>query len=398
MTRPVLTTGGIRGARSARALCASAVILIEVLGSSAIAILAVPRPAAGAPPALSVPQEDVESSPYDVPLAPTGELRILSFESGLVTSVVVAKPWLLAVLVQGHDVILQAKASSGQTQLIAYVDGVGTLWTVTIAPHGALAVRILVLATRENGEGRTSDPKGAAPAPLPGGSAPARTQAELAAFLETLTPSQRAGFADWQRNPTMEKLASWLATLSPEQRARFNALVIGGAIQVPAHAGTAPPLVDTTTVLHAGNDGAAPGQGGTHPATQLAPAANDASGIEVPPPQARPVHVTVTGVPSGISVDATGTQEGQTITVRYAVHNNTTFAFASKGISATDSAGKAITLAAGEEMPQPALIPPGHTGTGQVTIPETGLPVRIRWRWAGLFGSEWGVDATVTAQ
>jgi hypothetical protein len=97
-------------------------------------------------------------------------------------------------------------------------------------------------------------------------------------------------------------------------------------------------------------------------------------------------------------VDAAGTQEGQTITVRYAIHNNTAFAVTSKGISAMDSAGKVIPLAPGEEMPQPAIIPPGQTGTGQVTIPVGGLPVQIHWRWPGLFGGEWGVDALVTAQ
>ncbi len=110
------------------------------------------------------------------------------------------------------------------------------------------------------------------------------------------------------------------------------------------------------------------------------------------------MHVTVTGAPSGISVDATGTQEGQTITVHYVIHNNTASALASRGISATDSAGKPLPLPESEDMPQPAMIPPGSTGTGQVTIPAGGLPVQIRWRWPGLFGGEWGVDAVVTAQ
>jgi len=70
---------------------AAAAAAISALPMAAPFAAVAADPALGAPPAVTVPEASVLSSPYTVELAPTGELRVISFPDALVSSVVVAK-------------------------------------------------------------------------------------------------------------------------------------------------------------------------------------------------------------------------------------------------------------------------------------------------------------------
>jgi len=155
-------------------------------------LLAVPGPTetASAGTQLVVSQEAVTAKPYDLVLAPDGEFRILHFDAGLVGSVLVAKPWLLTVLIQGSDVVLQAKATSGATQLVVYVGDTGTLWQVAIAAHGPAPTRIVVAAP---GEEPTATPPSSSSQPIQAATPERAQDPRLTAFLQTLSSEQRRG-------------------------------------------------------------------------------------------------------------------------------------------------------------------------------------------------------------
>jgi hypothetical protein len=304
-----------------------------------------PRGAALQPPApVAVPESQVASTPYPVALAPDGELRILHFETGLVSSVLVGQPWLVTVVIQGSDVILQARASSGATPVVVYVGAVATLWQVTIGPHGPVSPKITVTAGRPSGpgSGAQAGPAGAQAARPP----------RLEAFLASLSADQKRLFEAWEREPTAEALSEFLASLRPEQRAEFDALVQAHLIVVRSGPVSAPlpPLVDRTTVLHAGS-----GAG------------------------AEPAAVSVRSAPAGLRVTAQAGHAGEGLVVSYIVENRRDTPVAVSRVLAVDAAGRDL----GPTVVGDTRIDPGAAGTGRVTIAHHAGPVTITIEFAG---------------
>jgi hypothetical protein len=317
--------------------------------------------AQGEPPAaVTVPRDAVLSSPYTVQLAPTGELRVLTFPDALVSSVVVAKPWLLTVVVQGHDVVLQAKASSGTTQLIVYAGGVGTLWTVAIGPHGPAAARIIV-AEGHAPESAAGAPRRAASESPAGPPMPPR----LKAFVDGLSADQRAAFQAWQAQPTMEKLSDFLALLDTTQRSQFEALVAAGQVTAP-RAEPAPRIVETTTVLRA--ETPPPAGGGPQRAAGAAPSGPGSALV-----------ATAQRVPQGLAVTASAERSRDGIVVRYTVTSQAGALPRWTAISAVDGTGAARDVSAAA---------PQASGQGSVsgTVTAHGsapLPLTLVWRGEG---------------
>ncbi len=346
---------------------AAAVVVSQAVSVMAPFIAVAAGPAPDVPPALTVPEASVLSSPYTVELAPGGELRVLSFPDALVSSVVVAKPWLLTVLVQGRDVVLQAKASSGSTQVIAYAGGAGTLWNVVIAPHKPVASRIVVSASLPEAAG--SSPPRAAQAgtgPTSPGSPP--MSSPLAAFVAALRPEQKAAFDAWQRQPTMERLSAFLATLDTTQRAEFTKLAGAGDVSVP-RAQAVPRVVETVTVIHPS----------TEPSAQAdrAPAPPAAAGRQGAPVDGPALYAYPTDVPSGVTVTARAGQAGSGLIVRYAIHNGLGVWLQDGRVSASDGHGAAVAL----KDDGPHAVAPGADARGTVNIAASALPVTLHWTW-----------------
>ena len=323
-----------------RSLTSTVLILgcAVLIAPAPVALAAAPAAAPASPPAV-VSQAAVTATPYDLPLAPNGELRVLSFDTGFVSSVVVAKPWLFTVLVQGRDVILQAKASSGDAQMIVYVGGTSTMWHVRIAAHGPAPARLEI--TAGDPESRTPTSAGGAPSrPGPAAGAPAAPSATLQAFLDTLTPAQRTGYQAWQHDPTMDNLSRWLAALTPEQQLRFNDLVTTGAISLPPtpNQASAAALVDTTTVIHPTPAPApTPGQG--------MPAVAPATPPATPAPAARPaltgliLPIALSAPPSGMSLEAIARRTGDSVTVQYTIENTSSVSVPGRTVIVTTTSG-----------------------------------------------------------
>ncbi|SRR5579884_450290 len=343
---------------------AAAAAAISALPMAAPFAAVAADPALGAPPAVTVPEASVLSSPYTVELAPTGELRVISFPDALVSSVVVAKPWLLTVLVQGHDAVLQAKASGGETQVIVYAGGAGTLWNVVIAPHKPAASRIVVSAAPRE----AASPAPGLPArPGTGQAAPAVPRA-LAAFAGTLGPQQRAAFEAWRRDPTMKRLSDFLAALDATQRAEFERLVGAGDVTLPG-AQAAPRVVETTTVIRAPAEPQRAADGAS--ATAAAPGGQEA------PRAAQPLYAYPEDVPSGITVAAQAEQAGSGIVVRYAIHNGLGVGLERVRVAAVDGHGtEAVAADSG-----PRAVAPGADARGAVSVAASALPVTLRWTW-----------------
>src|SRR5579884_3057498 len=327
---------------------AAAAAAISALPMAAPFAAVAADPALGAPPAVTVPEASVLSSPYTVELAPTGELRVISFPDALVSSVVVAKPWLLTVLVQGHDAVLQAKASGGETQVIVYAGGADTLWNVVIAPHKPAASRIVVSAAPRE----AASPAPGLPArPGTGQAAPAVPRA-LAAFAGTLGPQQRAAFEAWRRDPTMKRLSDFLAALDATQRAEFERLVGAGDVTLPG-----------AQAAQRAADGAS--------ATAAAPGGQEA------PRAAQPLYAYPEDVPSGITVAAQAEQAGSGIVVRYAIHNGLGVGLERVRVAAVDGHGtEAVAADSG-----PRAVAPGADARGAVSVAASALPVTLRWTW-----------------
>jgi len=346
--------------RAAAAGCACAAAL-------AVAPMAGPL-AAAAPPAVTVSEASLVSSPYRVDLDPNGELRVLSFPDALVSSVVVAKPWLLTVLVQGHDVVLQAKATSGETQLIAYADRAGTLWSVVIGTHPPVASRIVVShASRGSVE--------PAPAARPSAQQPvapgqARVPSKFAAFVAALRADQRTAFDVWQRDPTTEKLSAFLVLLDATQRGRFEQLVGAGDVAVP-QAIAAPRLIQTTTVVATLPAGLPPqtaaGPAPTGPGQRATNAAGADAGLYAYP----------AGVPAGVTVTASADRTGDMVTLRYTIHNGLPVWLRDGRVSARDGHGASVAF----KDDGPHAIAPGAEAHGSVTTTVSALPVTIGWTW-----------------
>jgi len=354
----------------------SAVGLVALsITAPSIALLADPASALGATPAVTVPEASVLSSPYTVELAPGGELRILSFPDALVSSVVVAKPWLVTVLVQGHDVVLQAKATSGETQVIVYEAGAGTLWNIVIAPHKAMASRIIVSASTEEPAGGSTAPQQQAGTP-PTSSASARIAPGLSTFVASLNPDQRAGYDTWQRQPTMEHLSNFLAMLDTTQRGEFEKLVAAGNVTVPQSI-AAPSVVETTTVLQASP--AMPARGQPQTPASAAPVQSGTPGTQdAPVADASSLYAYPTDVPQGITVTAQVEQGGDSMVVRYTIHNSLRMWLQDGGVSATDGHGAAVTL----KNDGPHAVAPGADASGTMMVAASTLPVTLHWTWA----------------
>ncbi len=322
-----------------------------------------------APAAVTVSQAAALSSPQTVELDSGGELRVISFPDAIVSSVVVAKPWILArPIIQAHDVILQANASSGDMQLIIYADGAGTLWNVVIGPHKPAPARILVSSI-------PADPATPMNAPTagrstgPGTLSGARSGSKLTAFLGSLDPEQRAPFDAWQRDPTMERLAAFLITISTSQRAEFQALASAGQVSVP-QAIAAPTLVQRTTVL-------SPQDGAREPSTATAPPL--VPPLAGPPPlQTAALYVYQNNVPKGLTVTATADPAGEAVAVRYAIHNGLPVWLQRARASATDGRGAHVDVPLGG----PSEVAPGGDTHGTLMVPASALPVTIAWTWA----------------
>ena len=332
---------------------------------------------------VTVGQDTVTSTPYHLTLSPNGEFRVIHFDAGLVSSVLVAKPWLLTVLIQGNDVVLQSKATSGDTQLVVYVGAVGTLWHVTIGPHGAVATRILVRAP------------GAEPVTMSAPTPPQPTaravptqrptlgpNPQLTAFLGTLSAAQRAGWDAWQKSPSGIGLTDWVTGLSPAQQAAFNTLVQEGIVTVPSILGVQPgvpaipPMVDTTTVL--GQQAAPTTQptttapAPTAVASTLGPVVDEATSVS---------GVAVTGAPEGILVTATAVPAVKGIEVHYTIHNGLAVDLGNAEVTATDGPGHDATMAG---IPT-RKIAAGQDFSGTVIVQTTHLPIALKWtlaRWA----------------
>jgi len=339
-------------------------------------------PAAPAAPTAqaTVSQDAVATKPCDLGLAPDGEFRVLHFNAGLVSSVLVAKPWLVAVMIEGNDVVLQAKGTSGTTQLVAYVGDTGTLWQVTIASHVAAPMRIVVLAPGETQAAAVTPPAPATPGHA--GHPVARPQdPRLTAFLTTLTPAQRAGFDAWRRDPQATVLAEWLARLSAEQQAAFDALVQTQAIMISTPLGPqaghpAPPLVDTTTVI--GQPGALTAAGALPATNAPQPPVAQPAPAAPPMPQAQPaLYADAQNVPSGMTVTVTAAQTGDAVEVRYAIHNGLGVTLANPHVVAMDGQGHAVTLAGAPSR----AIAPGKDASGVVVAHTTLFPMVVRWAW-----------------
>lgn len=203
---------------------AASLVTLSALGLAAPLAAVNIDSALAAPSTVTVAEASVLSSPYTVELAPDGELRVLSFPDALVSSMVVAKPWLITALVQGHDVVIQAKASSGETQAIVYANGAGTLWNIVIAPHKPVASRIVIAALSEEAAAPPSTARAVGGA-RPISPTPQRMNPKLAAFAAALNADQRVAFQTWQHAPTAEKLTAFLTLLDTTQRAEFERLV-----------------------------------------------------------------------------------------------------------------------------------------------------------------------------
>ncbi|HLJ58893.1 MAG TPA: hypothetical protein VKZ50_04090 [bacterium] len=330
---------------------------------------------------ITVNQDTVTSTPYDLTLSPNGEFRVIHFDAGLVSSVLVAKPWLLTVLIQGNDVVLQSKATSGDTQLVVYVGAVGTLWHVTIGAHGAVATRILVRAP------------GAEPVTMSTPTPPQPTTVavttqrptigpnpQLTAFLSTLSAAQRAGWNAWQKSPSGTGLADWVAGLSPAQQTAFNTLVQEGIVTVPSILGAQPgvpaipPMVDTTTVL-----GQQPTMAPTIPPATAVPVRPMVAGASDPVGnQTAPVSgVVVTGAPEGVLVTATAAPTAKGIEVRYTIHNGLTVDLGNAEVTATDGVGHDATVAG---IPT-RKIAAGQDFSGTVIVQATHSPITLKWTW-----------------
>jgi hypothetical protein len=362
---------GMRTLRYAiRAFTAAAAARILVAVAITVTLVALPGvagPAPSVPPALTVPEASVLSSPYKVELAANGELRVLSFPDALVSSVVVAKPWLLTVLVQGHDVVLQAKATSGETQVIAYAGGAGTLWNVVIAPHKPVASRIVVSASPPEAAG-SSPPRAAQAVTGPASPGSPPMSSPLGAFVAALRPEQKAAFDAWQRQPTMERLTAFLATLDTTQRAEFTKLAGAGDVSVP-RAQAAPRVVETMTVIHASPE--PPAQAGQAP---VPPAAARQQGAPV---DGQSLYVYPTDVPAGITVTAQAEQAGSGLIVRYAIHDGLGVWLQDGRVSASDGHGTAVAL----KDDGPHAVAPGADARGTVNIAASAMPVTLRWTW-----------------
>lgn len=351
--------------------------IIAALSILAAIALPLPRPglAASAPAQAVVSQETVTAKPYDLAVAPDGEFRILHFNAGLVSSVLVAKPWLLTVLIQGSDVVLQAKATSGTTQLVAYVGEAGTLWQVTVASHGPAPTRIVV---RPPGEGPAvieASPPAQTPAHVaqPGSGQDSR----LAAFLHNLTPEQRAAFDAWQKHPSASALAEWMTGLSPEQRAAFDTLVQARVITASsplspqAGAPVPPPLVDTTTMI---GQPVAPTQsenGTVRPPVAVSPPA--ASTVS----SANALFASAENVPRGIMVTTSAAQAADGIEVQYAIHNGLGVSLADPRITAIDGQGRAVDVSGAPA----GAIAAGQDASGVLAVRTSAFPVVLRWTW-----------------
>lgn len=332
--------------------------------------------AAGVGTQAVVAQADVVAKPYDLALAPDGEFRILHFDAGLVNSVLVAKPWLLTVLIQGNDVVLQAKASSGTTQLVAYVGDAGTLWQVEIAAHPSAPTRIVVRAPGEEPAVQVVPSPGRPVAPT--GQPAAAQDARLTAFLATLTPGQRGAFEAWQRSPTAAALAEWMAQLSPEQRAAFDALVQAHVVTVTSPLGpeanrpVPPPLVDTTTVIGQPTVPAQPEGGAARP-----PVAVITSATPIVSGSMAALFANAENVPQGITVtvDALPAKDG--LEVRYAIHNGLGVSLADPHVVATDGQGHVVDVSGAPA----GAIPGGKDASGVLTVRTSAFPVILRWTW-----------------
>lgn len=336
-----------------------AALPLAVAAGSGTSPAASPRGTASQAPApVAVPESQVASTPYPIPLAPDGELRILHFETGLVSSVLVGQPWLVTVIIQGSDVILQARASSGSTPVVVYVGAVATLWQVTIGPHRPANPKITVTA------GRPSGPESGAQA-SPAGTTAGRSP-RLEAFLASLSADQRQLFDAWERAPTADALAEFLASLRPEQRAEFDALVQARLIVVrqgPA-VSPLPPLVDRTTVIHAG-----PGSGsGGAPPARVGPRPGGAA-----------FSASVRSAPEGVRVTAGATRSGDALVVTYSIENRRSEPVAVSRVLAVDAAGHDL----GPTVVGDTRIDPGAAGAGSVTIARPAGPVTITIEFAG---------------
>lgn len=342
---------------------AASLVTLSALGLAAPLAAVNIDSARAAPSAVTVAEASVLSSPYTVELAPDGELRVLSFPDALVSSVVVAKPWLITALVQGHDVVLQAKASNGETQAIVYANAAGTLWNIVIAPHKPVASRIVIAASSEESALPPSSPRpiGGARSASP---TPQRMNPKLAAFAEALSADQRVAFEAWQRDPTAEKLTAFLAVLDTTRRAEFERLISAGAVAVSA-AIVAPRLVETTTIIPA------PGQ----PASRTVPPSNVTSGF-VPMPGAT-LYAYPTGVPTGIALTTAAERAGDSVVVRYTIHNGLPVSLQNGTVSAVDGHGAGVVL----KNDGPSTVAPGTEVRGSISVPAFALPVTLHWTW-----------------
>lgn len=343
-----------------------------VIIAAGIAIT-IPLAAIAAPEPPVVSQDDVLTRPYELTLDPSGEFKVLHFDAGLVSSVLVAHPYLLTVVIQGSDVILQAKASTGRTQVLVYIGDAGTLWQVTIAPHGPAPTKIVVRAPGEpTREPRTPPRSESAPGP--------QVDPRLAAFLQQLGPDQQRGFAAWRRDPRAERLAEWLAGLTPEQRAAFDSLVQAGAVRIRSPlAGPpppeAPPLVDTTTTVVPTPRPAASSPAASSPGEQRAV------------PDA--VSVVAVHVPDGVALEASASRDGDIVRVTYTVRNSRAGALAHEHVTATDGHGHDSLVTWMRHAEPVASL---GEASGAFSVRAGAFPVIITWTW-----SRDGVPVVVTA-
>lgn len=346
-----------------------------VIVAAGVAI-AIPLWAIAATEPAAVGQDDVATRPYGLTIDPDGEFKVLHFDAGLVSSVLVAKPYLLTVVIQGSDVILQAKASSGSTQVIAYIGGTGTLWQVTIAPHGPAPTKIIVRAPGDpTREPRTPPRSASGPGP--------QVDPRLAAFLQSLGPDQQRGFGAWRRDPRAAVLAEWLAGLTPEQRAAFDSLVQAGAVTIrsplagPA-APEAPPLVDTTTTVVPGRMPAASSPAPRSPGEQSAV------------PDA--LRVVAVHVPDGVALEASASRDGDMVRVTYTVRTSRAGALAHEHVTATDGRGHDSPVTWMRHAEPVASL---GEASGAFSVRAGTFPVVITWTWS-LDGVPVVVDAAVT--
>jgi hypothetical protein len=334
---------------------------LALLAAAAAALQAAPAASAAPgqpdpppPRAVTVPESSVLEAPYTLRVAPGGEIRIITFPDSLVSAAVVARPWLLTVIIQGHDAIVQARASSGETQLVVYAGGSGTLWRVVIAPHPPLPDRVIVARDEDAAALRAPAPRqappsaeaprapsgrGAGAASPPGAEAPApRT---LDAFAASLSPAQRLALDAWRASPTADNLSRFLALLSPAQKAAFDRLVRSGAVPVPGPA-AAPRVVETDTVIQ--------------PAS--------------PPGSPRAV---VTRAPAWVSASATARPDGGDIIIDVFLSNRSATPAVVSSVSARTASGETVTpIVSGRQD-----VPAAGSASLAIRVPASSAPLTL---------------------